>query len=285
MPSLFRPLPTPLPAELHDRIEEVEEELLSDPCPRCGTACESDTRGGECFSIACDCGCHFCAWCLTDCGDDAHEHVAHCQRAGGDGDGEQAEAGQERMEGESGEEEEDGDEEEQEEEGEASRIGLRDRVGIINYAESGGQPGVKGKGRKRGPGRRKGSLNDSDALVDDSSDDEDTVLVPFLVYDRADKHLKTPSDFEGGFAAVLRNNVGWLCLAVLLVLVLHPHVLVSTDRRSLCYSSVKTLWGKISWSFLKIVTKAISSRTSRVNCASDKISLRMLMGRQSMGRT
>jgi hypothetical protein len=155
--------------DMEQEGEDEVEELLSDPCPRCHMPCElSDTRSGECFSIACEC--------------------------------------------ESGKEEEDGDEE-QEEEGDAPRIELRE-LAKINYAESGGQAVAKGKGRK-GPGRRKGSLNDSDAGADESTDDEDTVLVPFLVYDNADKTLKTPSDFDGGFTIVQRKNVGlFVCCSV-----------------------------------------------------------------------
>ncbi len=34
-----------------------------------------------CFALTCGrCGCGFCAYCLADCGQDAHSHVAGCSR-------------------------------------------------------------------------------------------------------------------------------------------------------------------------------------------------------------
>ena len=53
-------------------------EALTDKCPRCGAAFV-DFSG--CCALKCHrCPCHFCAWCLADCGGDAHRHVANCQR-------------------------------------------------------------------------------------------------------------------------------------------------------------------------------------------------------------
>ena len=53
-------------------------ELLNEQCPRCGAAF-LDFNG--CCALTCHrCGCGFCAWCLADCGADAHAHVAHCDR-------------------------------------------------------------------------------------------------------------------------------------------------------------------------------------------------------------
>jgi len=58
----------------------IEEEILQMKCPRCRTAFY-DFEG--CFAISCGkdaCPCHFCGWCLSDCGDSdaAHAHVASC---------------------------------------------------------------------------------------------------------------------------------------------------------------------------------------------------------------
>ncbi|KAK7248134.1 hypothetical protein SO694_00080170 [Aureococcus anophagefferens] len=42
-----------------------------------------------CFALTCSrpgCGCGFCAYCLQDCGKDAHEHVRHCRKHGATGD-------------------------------------------------------------------------------------------------------------------------------------------------------------------------------------------------------
>ena len=51
-------------------------ELLNDKCPRCQTVFLDFTG---CCALTCRrCGCGFCAWCLADCGGDAHQHVAHC---------------------------------------------------------------------------------------------------------------------------------------------------------------------------------------------------------------
>jgi hypothetical protein len=63
---------------LDERQRRVEaamrvQEVLTDKCPRC----EADYA--NCSALTCRrCGCGFCAWCLRDCGADAHEHVANC---------------------------------------------------------------------------------------------------------------------------------------------------------------------------------------------------------------
>ncbi len=53
--------------------------LLTPSCPRCKRVF-FDFDG--CFAISCSgqggCGCAFCAYCLEDCGADAHHHVAAC---------------------------------------------------------------------------------------------------------------------------------------------------------------------------------------------------------------
>lgn len=51
-------------------------ELFNLHCPRCYQVF-LDFEG--CFALQCSrCSCAFCAWCLNDCGDDAHSHVASC---------------------------------------------------------------------------------------------------------------------------------------------------------------------------------------------------------------
>ena len=54
------------------------DEALTLRCPRCSAAfAEFD----GCFALHCSnntCRCGFCAWCLKDCGTDAHPHVRHC---------------------------------------------------------------------------------------------------------------------------------------------------------------------------------------------------------------
>jgi len=59
----------------------VVDRLLTLQCPRCGAAF-LDFNG--CFALTCHrCACGFCAYCLADCGGDAHAHVAACPHRGG----------------------------------------------------------------------------------------------------------------------------------------------------------------------------------------------------------
>jgi hypothetical protein len=56
----------------------IIDEFLTTRCPRCKNAF-FDFDG--CFSVTCGspgCNCCFCAWCLEDCGTDAHAHVRAC---------------------------------------------------------------------------------------------------------------------------------------------------------------------------------------------------------------
>lgn len=46
-------------------------------CPRCKTVFLDYFNG--CFAVSCgSCPCSFCAWCIMDCGSDAHTHAARC---------------------------------------------------------------------------------------------------------------------------------------------------------------------------------------------------------------
>ena len=63
---------------------EVEQErrhiegMLNVKCPRCEMVFMDFAN---CAALTCGqagCGAAFCAWCQEDCGDDAHNHVAHC---------------------------------------------------------------------------------------------------------------------------------------------------------------------------------------------------------------
>jgi len=52
---------------------KILEDIFTLKCPRCRKAF-LDFDG--CFALKCSsCPCAFCAWCLTDCGEDAHPHV------------------------------------------------------------------------------------------------------------------------------------------------------------------------------------------------------------------
>jgi len=83
--------------EEHRRIQAMEHEdrgafllytdivdsILNLRCPACKAAFV-DFEG--CFALTCgrnNCRRAFCAWCLADCGNDAHAHVAHCAEGGG----------------------------------------------------------------------------------------------------------------------------------------------------------------------------------------------------------
>ena len=52
----------------------------------CQPSCPAAFRGHAfidfdgCFALKCSmCPCHFCGWCLADCGGDAHAHVRSCR--------------------------------------------------------------------------------------------------------------------------------------------------------------------------------------------------------------
>ena len=63
---------------------KIVDEILCLKCPRCKFAFVDFTG---CFALTCgnrNCRCGFCAWCLQDCGDDAHTHVARCPEGTGD---------------------------------------------------------------------------------------------------------------------------------------------------------------------------------------------------------
>ena len=70
--------------EAAERVKDIDahrkhivEQLLTLQCPRCSQAFV-DFEG--CFALTCGrCRGAFCAWCLVDCGVDAHRHVAHCR--------------------------------------------------------------------------------------------------------------------------------------------------------------------------------------------------------------
>lgn len=58
---------------------KIVNEILTLSCPRCKMAFV-DFDG--CFALTCNnqaCRCGFCAWCLEDCGADAHKHVVNCK--------------------------------------------------------------------------------------------------------------------------------------------------------------------------------------------------------------
>merc|ERR1711871_1284723 len=59
--------------------KHIVDKILTVSCPRCGQA--YDNFNG-CCALTCSrkgCGCNFCAYCLGECGNDAHHHVAHCR--------------------------------------------------------------------------------------------------------------------------------------------------------------------------------------------------------------
>ena len=78
--------------DLSRRRAEVVKKIIVDDvlalrCPRC-TGVFVDFNG--CFALTCHCGAGLCAWCLKDCGRDAHTHVASCPEGTGDVFGELA---------------------------------------------------------------------------------------------------------------------------------------------------------------------------------------------------
>ena len=72
--------------------KHIIDKILTLSCPRCGLAFV-DFLG--CYALKCNaCPCHFCGWCLADCGNsqDAHAHVRQCHNkpAGADASVEEA---------------------------------------------------------------------------------------------------------------------------------------------------------------------------------------------------
>ena len=70
--------------EAHLLVRKIRNEILNLRCPACG-AVFVDFDG--CFALRCavsTCRRAFCALCLTDCGSDAHMHVALCPKNNGD---------------------------------------------------------------------------------------------------------------------------------------------------------------------------------------------------------
>jgi len=62
--------------EVYQHRIHIAENVLTLKCPRCQRAFV-DFDG--CFALKCSgCRCGFCAWCLQDCGQDAHAHVLAC---------------------------------------------------------------------------------------------------------------------------------------------------------------------------------------------------------------
>uniref|UniRef100_A0A0G4F0X3 Protein kinase domain-containing protein n=1 Tax=Chromera velia CCMP2878 TaxID=1169474 RepID=A0A0G4F0X3_9ALVE len=61
------------------KVREIAEDILTLKCPSCRAAFV-DYDG--CAALTCSrCGRGFCGYCLQDCGQDAHDHVPHCQIA------------------------------------------------------------------------------------------------------------------------------------------------------------------------------------------------------------
>ena len=69
--------------EAHLLIRKIRNEILNLRCPACG-AVFVDFEG--CFALRCavsTCRRAFCAWCLVDCGKNAHKHLAVCPEGNG----------------------------------------------------------------------------------------------------------------------------------------------------------------------------------------------------------
>ena len=72
--------------EVHESRVYIVEELLTLKCPRPNCR-QAFVDFKDCFALTCGrCRCSFCAWCMKDCGRDAHAHVAQCpeNQRGGD---------------------------------------------------------------------------------------------------------------------------------------------------------------------------------------------------------
>eukprot|EP00976_Prorocentrum_cordatum_P052186 1053364-Prorocentrum_minimum.AAC.1 len=71
-------VPNSVDEKVHRAVTFVVDEILTVRCPRC-TQAILDFEG--CYSLKCArCDAAICAWCLADCGHDAHSHVADCPK-------------------------------------------------------------------------------------------------------------------------------------------------------------------------------------------------------------
>jgi len=64
--------------QIQKHVDHIVNNILLLFCPRCGQAFHNFVG---CFALKCSrqtCQAAFCAWCLTDCGNDAHAHVKQC---------------------------------------------------------------------------------------------------------------------------------------------------------------------------------------------------------------
>ena len=59
----------------HFLYQDIVNNILNLSCPRC-KAVFANFDG--CFALTCRCRAAFCAYCLKDCGADAHAHVRGC---------------------------------------------------------------------------------------------------------------------------------------------------------------------------------------------------------------
>lgn len=58
-------------------LRNIQENILNLRCPRCQLVFHSFDG---CFALKCrNCSAAFCAWCLQNCGGNAHQHVANCK--------------------------------------------------------------------------------------------------------------------------------------------------------------------------------------------------------------
>ena len=66
-------------AQIERHIHYINEWILTLRCPSPGCHLAFVDFNG-CGALTCaQCDCHFCCWCLADCGADAHRHVANCE--------------------------------------------------------------------------------------------------------------------------------------------------------------------------------------------------------------
>lgn len=65
--------------QAHFLYQDILNNILTLSCPRCKAAFV-DFDG--CFALTCTCGAGLCAYCLQDCGADAHHHVRTAHREG-----------------------------------------------------------------------------------------------------------------------------------------------------------------------------------------------------------
>lgn len=72
--------------KLMDEVDRISNDITAELCLKCPRCRSVFLDFSDCFALTCGngaCMAGFCAWCLADCGRDAHSHVLGCKAGNG----------------------------------------------------------------------------------------------------------------------------------------------------------------------------------------------------------